>query len=55
MIRRFLPKGCDMNKVSKKMVQKIENWINNYPRKKFDGKSSIMFYNSIKEEKLSFA
>jgi len=55
MIRRFLPKGCDMNKVSKKMVKKIENWINNYPRKKYGGKSSNMFYNSMETEKLSFA
>lgn len=33
MIRRFIPKGTDISKVSNKEVKKIENWMNNYPRK----------------------
>lgn len=35
MARRFFPKGTDFNKVSNEKIQWVENWINNYPRKKF--------------------
>ena len=33
MIRRFIPKGKNIAKISKKEIEKIENWMNNYPRK----------------------
>ena len=33
VIRRFIPKGCDISKFTRKQIQKIEDWINNYPRK----------------------
>lgn len=33
MIRRFIPKGCDIKKYSKREIQRIENWLNNYPRR----------------------
>lgn len=33
MLRRFIPKGTDIGKVTEKYLQQIENWINNYPRK----------------------
>ena len=33
MIRRFIPKGTDMSTISDKEIEKIENWMNNYPRK----------------------
>ena len=33
MIRRFIPKGSDISKVSKKEIKDIENWMNNCPRK----------------------
>lgn len=33
MIRRFLPKGTDLTKVSKRKVAEIQNWMNSYPRK----------------------
>ena len=33
MIRRWLPKGTDLSKVSKKRIAAIQNWMNNYPRK----------------------
>ena len=33
MIRRFIPKGTDIAKLSDKDVEKIEKWMNNYPRK----------------------
>lgn len=40
LIRRFIPKGTDISKISKKRIKYIENWINNYPRKIFNYKSS---------------
>lgn len=33
MIRRFIPKGCDISKFTHSRIQQIEDWINNYPRK----------------------
>ena len=42
MIRRFIPKGTDIAKISNKEVQRIEDWMNNYPRK-------ILGYKTAKE------
>jgi IS30 family transposase len=36
IIRRFIPKGCDISKYTRKHIQAIEEWINNYPRKILD-------------------
>ena len=36
MIRRFIPKGTDISKLSDKEVKRIEEWMNNYPRKILD-------------------
>ena len=33
MIRRFIPKGTNIATISNKKIKKIENWMNNYPRK----------------------
>ncbi len=33
LIRRFIPKGTDIAKVSHKKVKYIQDWMNNYPRK----------------------
>ena len=33
LIRRFVPKGSNIDKLSKQDVKRIENWMNNYPRK----------------------
>jgi len=33
MIRRFIPKGTDISKISEKELKEIEKWMNNYPRK----------------------
>lgn len=33
MIRRFIPKGTDISKLSDKDVERIEKWMNNYPRR----------------------
>ena len=36
MIRRFIPKGCDISKLTRRQIQQVEDWINNYPRKILD-------------------
>lgn len=33
MIRKYIPKGCDMSKYSHRFIQKIEDILNNKPRK----------------------
>lgn len=40
LIRRWIPKGTSIDEISKEIIQKIEDWINNYPRAIFDYKSS---------------
>jgi len=43
LIRRFVPKGTDIGKLSHKAVARIQHWINNYPRRIFGYLSSIQF------------
>jgi len=33
IIRRFIPKGTDISKLSHRDIKRIEEWMNNYPRK----------------------
>lgn len=40
LIRRFIPKGEDIVNYTDEQIKKIENWINTYPRKLFDGLSA---------------
>jgi IS30 family transposase len=40
ILRRFVPKGTDMGKLTPKELQKIEDWINNYPRRIFGYKTA---------------
>ena len=40
LIRRFIPKGIDITPISEEFIQKIETWINNYPRAMFNYKST---------------
>ena len=47
LIRRWIPKGKSIDEISKEFIQKIEDWINNYPRAMFDYKSSNMILSSI--------
>lgn len=42
LIRRFIPKGVDIGEFSHERIKMIEHWINNYPRRLFDGLSSNM-------------
>jgi IS30 family transposase len=32
IIRRFIPKGTKIAQVTKEMIKKIQDWMNNYPR-----------------------
>lgn len=40
MIRRFFPKKTNFDMVTKKQLQFVQDWINNYPRKIFDYQSA---------------
>ena len=40
ILRRFVPKGTDIGKLTKDELQRIEDWVNNYPRKIFDYRSA---------------
>ena len=48
LIRRWIPKGVPMTNITEEFVQKIEDWINNYPRKIFGYKSSNMILEELK-------
>ena len=40
LIRRFIPKGTDISKISNARIKYIENWINSYPRRILGYKSA---------------
>lgn len=40
LIRRFIPKGTDIDSISDRQIRYIENWINNYPRRILGYKSA---------------
>jgi len=42
IIRRFFPKGTDFGKVNLAEIQKVENWMNDYPRRILGGISANM-------------
>lgn len=41
ILRRFVPKGTDIGKLTIKQLQIIEDWVNNYPRKIFGYKTAL--------------
>lgn len=43
-IRRFFPKGSSFNNLSNKEIEYIQDFMNNYPRKIFNGKTSKNIY-----------
>jgi len=43
LIRRFIPKGSNIDKFSKQDIKRIQNWMNNYPRKILGYKSPCQF------------
>ncbi len=40
ILRRFVPKGTDISKITTKQLQQYEDWVNNYPRKIFGYKTA---------------
>ena len=44
LIRRFIPKSAKICDYTEKEIKRIEHYINNYPRKLFDGRQSISLY-----------
>ena len=44
-IRRLIPKGTYLNKLTNEDIQKIENWLNNYPKSIFDYASANDVFN----------
>ena len=49
IIRRFIPKGEDISKCTKKYIKRVQNWMNFYPRKIFLGDNPIERIISKKE------
>lgn len=49
LIRRFISKGVDIGKFSKKKIKEIENFMNNYPRKMFGGLSANDVYKRLEK------
>ena len=52
LIRRHIPKGTDISVVSEEKIKEIEEWMNTYPRKLFDGKSAKEVYNEELTKKI---
>lgn len=44
LIRRFVPKGSDISKLTLKEVKRIQYWMNNYPRKIFGYRTANDIY-----------
>lgn len=47
LIRKYIPKGCDISIYTSKQIAQIQDLINNYPRKLFNGLSSLEYAHSI--------
>lgn len=44
LIRRFIPKGTDIGKLNNRDIKRIEQWMNNYPRRMFGYKTANDIY-----------
>mgnify|MGYP000884551362 FL=1 len=47
LIRRFIAKEKNIDKYNDMEIKKIEDWINNYPRKIFGYRTANQMYNEI--------
>jgi len=47
MIRRFIPKGADISQYTHREIKRIENWLNNYPRKILGYKTPLEIYGEV--------
>lgn len=48
LVRRFFPKGKSFVSVSDEAVARVEDWINNLPRKIFNYRSALEIFNSVR-------
>ncbi|MCI9510525.1 MAG: IS30 family transposase [Angelakisella sp.] len=46
IIRRFIPKGTPIEEYSEKDIARVEQWINNYPRKILGYSTAQIFFDS---------
>ena len=54
-IRRFIPKGTRISSVSSERISHIQNFINSYPRRIFNGQNSLkLFKNELKKLNIKF-
>lgn len=53
LIRRFLPKGMDMTEIKEEEIKQIESWMNDYPKKLFNGKNSKEMYDIKSKQYIS--
>ena len=52
LIRKFIKKKADIKNFSSSYIKKIQDWINNYPRKLFNYKSANdIFYENLNDIK----
>lgn len=47
LIRRWIPKGADISQYSKRYIQFVQNWMNNYPRQLHGGMSANEYLSSL--------
>jgi transposase, IS30 family len=47
LIRRFVPKGSDIDSLTDADIRRIEYWINNYPRRMFVYKTANDISSSV--------
>ncbi len=52
-VRRLVPKGFDLSKLSDQDVIKIENWVNNYPRRVLGYASSDEVFNEYMRQNVA--
>lgn len=52
LVRRFIPKGSDISAYSTDYIKYIENWMNTYPRKLFNGLSSNQIYEKMSKSSI---
>jgi IS30 family transposase len=52
LIRRFVPKGSDIGKLRNKDVKRIEQWMNNYPRRMFGYKTANDVYDNAAQAQM---
>ena len=50
LIRRYVPKGCDISKFTHQEIQDVQNWMNDMPRKVLDYATANEFYESYKQQ-----